>query len=69
MNANKELKESDTYYMKFVLDVTTKLESRTKYSASYVIPEYGKDFNESIQHMKSQGMSAPDMGRHRRQGM
>ncbi|MCX4319899.1 toprim domain-containing protein [Lachnospiraceae bacterium 38-14] len=69
VNANKELKESDTYYMKFVLDVTTKLESRTKYSASYVIPEYGKDFNESIQHMKSQGMSAPDMGRHRRQGM
>ena len=68
VNTNKELKESDTYYMKFVLDVTTRFKSRSKYSASYVFPEYGKDFNESIQHMKSQGMyTVPETGRRCRQ--
>jgi len=56
VNANKELKQSDTYYMKSILDAVTQLKSLSKYSVRSVSPKYGKDFNECIQYMKAQGM-------------
>lgn len=57
VNANKELKQSDTYYMKCILDTITQLKSLSKYSVNCITPEYGKDFNECIKQMKEQGMA------------
>lgn len=67
VNANKELKQSDTYYMKCILDTITQLKSLSKYSVNCITPECGKDFNECIKQMKEQGMATGlAAARHRR---